>query len=387
MFLDEKSIEVRSGKGGDGICSFHREKFVPLGGPDGGDGGRGGHVILQVNEQYSTLLDMGNTRVYKAQNGQPGGAKRCTGASADDLIVGVPRGTIVKDEEGRILADLTEDGQRWIAARGGKGGMGNQHFATPSNQAPRKCLPGEAGEKRVLSLELKLMADVGLVGFPNAGKSSLVNKISSGRPKVGDYPFTTLEPVLGIVQMHGHSFVVADIPGLLEGASEGKGLGHQFLKHIERTHTLLFVIDGFMDNAYEQFAVLKGELAAFHPKLAQKPYVIALNKSDLGIDAAIKQFKDNGEKVIITSAFTGEGCVELQEALDAAVPHVQKKKVGWESKKLVESKAPKAADKTKAKAARKATAAKAAASKTSAKAATKTAAKKPAARKPAAKKK
>ncbi len=383
MFLDEKSIEVRSGKGGDGICSFHREKFVPLGGPDGGDGGRGGHVILQVNEQYSTLLDMGNARVYKAQNGQPGGAKRCTGASADDLIVSVPRGTIVKDEEGRILADLTEDGQRWIAARGGKGGMGNQHFATPSNQAPRKCLPGEAGEKRVLYLELKLMADVGLVGFPNAGKSSLVNKISSGRPKVGDYPFTTLEPVLGIVQMHGHSFVVADIPGLLEGASEGKGLGHQFLKHIERTHTLLFVIDGFMDNAYEQFAVLKGELAAFHPKLAQKPYVIALNKSDLGIDAAIKQFKDNGEKVIVTSAFTGEGCVELQEALDAAVPHVQKKKVGWESKKLVESKTPKAADKTKAKAARKATAAKSAASKTAAK----SAAKKPTARKPAAKKK
>lgn len=387
MFLDEKSIEVRSGKGGDGICSFHREKFVPLGGPDGGDGGRGGHVILQVNEQYSTLLDMGNTRLYKAHNGQPGGAKRCTGASADDLIVSVPRGTIVKDEEGRILADLTEDGQRWIAARGGKGGMGNQHFATPSNQAPRKCLPGEAGEKRVLYLELKLMADVGLVGFPNAGKSSLVNKISSGRPKVGDYPFTTLEPVLGIVQMHGHSFVVADIPGLLEGASEGKGLGHQFLKHIERTHTLLFVIDGFLDNAYEQFAVLKGELAAFHPKLAQKPYVIALNKSDLGIDAAIKQFKDNGEKVIITSAFTGEGCKELQESLDAAVPHVQKKKVGWESKKLVESKAPKAADKTKAKAARKATAAKAAASKSSTKSASKPATKKPAARKPAAKKK
>jgi len=386
MFLDEKSIEVRSGKGGDGICSFHREKFVPLGGPDGGDGGRGGHVILQVNEQYSTLLDMGNARVYKAQNGQPGGAKRCTGASADDLVVSVPRGTIVKDEEGRILADLTEDGQRWIAARGGKGGMGNQHFATPSNQAPRKCLPGEAGEKRVLYLELKLMADVGLVGFPNAGKSSLVNKISSGRPKVGDYPFTTLEPVLGIVQMHGHSFVVADIPGLLEGASEGKGLGHQFLKHIERTHTLLFVIDGFLDNAYEQFAVLKGELAAFHPKLAQKPYVIALNKSDLGIDAAIKQFKDNGEKVIVTSAFTGEGCTELQEALDAAVPHVQKKKVGWESKKLVESKTPKAADKTKAKAARKATAAKSAASKAAAKS-TKKPATKASAKKPAAKKK
>ena len=371
MFLDEKSIEVRSGKGGDGICSFHREKFVPLGGPDGGDGGRGGHVILQVNEQYSTLLDMGNTRLYKARPGQAGGAKRCTGKSAEDLIVDVPKGTIVKDAEGRILADLTEDGQRWIAARGGKGGMGNQHFATPSNQAPRKCTPGEAGEKRELFLELKLMADVGLVGFPNAGKSSLVNKISSGRPKVGDYPFTTLEPVLGIVQMNGHSFVVADIPGLLEGASEGKGLGHQFLKHIERTHTLLFVIDGFAENAFEQFSVLKSELAAFHPKLAKKPYVIALNKNDLGIDNAIKEFADHKEKVIVTSAVTGEGCRELQQALDEAVPHVQKKKVGWESKKVIEAKTMKAADKTKAKAARKEASAKKAPVKASSKATTK----------------
>lgn len=332
MFLDEKTIEVRSGKGGDGICSFHREKFVPLGGPDGGDGGRGGHVILQVNEQYSTLLDMGNTHLYKAESGKPGGAKRCTGLSADDLIVSVPRGTIVKDAEGRILADLTEPGQRWIAAKGGKGGMGNQHFATPSLQAPRKCTPGEKGEVRELFLELKLMADVGLVGFPNAGKSSLVNKISSGRPKVGDYPFTTLEPVLGIVQMNGHSFVVADIPGLLEGASEGKGLGHQFLKHIERTHTLLFVIDGFAENAYEQFTILKNELKAFHPKLAEKPYLIALNKCDLGIDAAIKEFKKHRQKIIVTSAVTGEGCHDLQQALDDAVPHVQKKKSGWTKK-------------------------------------------------------
>ncbi|MCF0223273.1 MAG: Obg family GTPase CgtA, partial [Fibrobacter sp.] len=244
-------------------------------------------------------------------------------------IVDVPRGTIVKDATGRILADLTEIGQRWIAAKGGKGGLGNQHFATPSNQAPRKCIPGEAGEKREIFLELKLMADVGLVGFPNAGKSSLVNKISSGRPKVGDYPFTTLEPVLGIVQMNGHSFVVADIPGLLEGASEGKGLGHQFLKHIERTHTLLFVIDGFAEDAYNQFTILKGELQAFHPKLAKKPYVIALNKSDLGVENAIKEFKAHKEKVIVTSALTGEGCQELLNALDSAVPHAQKKKTGW----------------------------------------------------------
>jgi GTP-binding protein len=227
---------------------------------------------------------------------------------------------------------LTEPGQKWIAARGGKGGMGNQHFATPKVQAPRKCTPGEKGEVRQLFLELKLMADVGLVGFPNAGKSSLVNKISSGRPKVGDYPFTTLEPVLGIVQVNGHSFVVADIPGLLEGASEGKGLGHQFLKHIERTHTLLFVIDGFAENAYEQFKVLKEELKAFHPKLAEKNFVVALNKSDLGIENAIKEFKKHRQKVVITSAVTGEGCPELQQALDDAVPHMHKKSIGWSKK-------------------------------------------------------
>ncbi len=329
MFLDEKTIEVRSGKGGDGLCSFRREKYVPLGGPDGGDGGRGANVILEVNEQYSTLLDMGNTRLYKATNGAPGGASRCTGASGKDLIVSVPRGTLVKDAEGHLLADLTEPGQRWIAARGGKGGLGNCHFATPTLQAPSKTIPGQAGEKRELFLELKLMADVGLVGFPNAGKSSLVNKISSGRPAVGDYPFTTLEPVLGIVSFHNHSFVVADIPGLIEGASEGRGLGHQFLKHIERTHSLLFVIDGFEEDAYEKFLILKKELEEFHPKLAEKPYVIALNKADLNIAASLKIFKEYGENPIVTSAVTGEGCENLKQKLDALVPQKHKVSKGW----------------------------------------------------------
>ncbi|HPW94192.1 MAG TPA: GTPase ObgE [Fibrobacteraceae bacterium] len=329
MFLDEKVIEVRSGKGGDGLCSFRHEIYTPLGGPDGGDGGRGGSVILAVNEQYSTLLDMGNIRLYKAKSGSPGGASRCTGASADDLIVNVPRGTLVKDEEGRILADLTEIGQTWVAAKGGRGGFGNQHFATPSNQAPRKIIPGKPGEKRMLYLELKLMADVGLVGFPNAGKSSLVHKISSARPKIGDYPFTTLEPILGIVQLGSRSFVVADIPGLIEGASEGRGLGHQFLKHIERTHTLLFVIDGFEEDAYEKFKILKKELLGFHPKLAEKPYLIALNKSDLGIEKTQKIFLKKKEKVILTSAITGEGCKELKIALDEMVPNKQKRSKGW----------------------------------------------------------
>lgn len=329
MFLDEKTIEVRSGRGGDGLCSFRREKYIPLGGPDGGDGGKGADVVLQVNEQFSTLLDMGNARLYKAQNGAPGGSARCTGASGKDLIVQVPMGTIVKDAAGHILADLTEPGERWIAAKGGKGGLGNIHFATPTMQAPRKTIPGQAGERRELFLELKLMADVGLVGFPNAGKSSLVNKISSGHPAVGDYPFTTTEPVLGIVSVGEHSFVVADIPGLVEGASAGRGLGHQFLKHIERTHSLLFVIDGFEGDAYEKFLILRRELADFHPKLAEKPYVIALNKADLGVAEAEAAFKAHGEAPILTSALSGEGTRDLKLALDKLVPQKQKKSKGW----------------------------------------------------------
>src|SRR5574344_219102 len=282
MFLDEKDIEVRSGKGGNGLCSFRREKFVPLGGPDGGDGGRGGSVILRVNEQYSTLLDMGNQHTLKA-------------------------------------------------GMGGDGGLGSSHFATPSFQAPETTTAGQNGERRELHLELKLMADVGLVGFPNAGKSSLVNKISSGRPKIGDYPFTTLDPVLGIIRLGDHSFVVADIPGLIEGASEGRGLGFQVLKHIERTNALLFVIDGFEKDAYAKFQALRKELKKFHPKLAEKPYVIALNKKDLGIDTALKVFEKKKEKVIVTSAMTGDGCKELTIALDRLVPNRHKRATGWES--------------------------------------------------------
>ena len=329
MFLDEKTIDVRSGKGGNGLSSFRREKFVPLGGPDGGDGGKGGSVILRANEQYTTLLDMGNSRIYKADNGEDGGASRCTGKSAKDLLIDVPCGTIVKDSTGHILADLTEPGQRWIAAKGGRGGLGNVHFATPSVQGPEKATRGQSGERRELFLELKLVADIGLVGFPNAGKSSLVNKISSARPKVGDYPFTTLEPVLGIVSHAAHSFVVADIPGLIDGASSGKGLGHEFLKHIERTYALLFVIDAYEEDAWKKFQTLRKELKNFHPKLVEKPYVIALNKSDLGIDSAIKKFKAKKENFIVTSAFSGKGIRELTQSLSDMVPDRHKKYKGW----------------------------------------------------------
>lgn len=331
MFLDEKTIDVRSGNGGNGLCSFRREKFVPLGGPDGGDGGKGGSVILQANEQYTTLLDMGNRYIYKANNGEDGGPSRSTGKSAKDLVIDVPCGTLVKDSAGHILADLTEPKQRWIAAKGGRGGLGNVHFATPSLQGPEKTTPGGRGERRELFLELKLVADVGLVGFPNAGKSSLVNKISSGRPKIGDYPFTTIEPVLGIVSHAERTFVVADIPGLIDGASEGKGLGHEFLKHIERTYALLFVIDAqdSENNAWERFTALRTELEKFHPKLVEKPYIVALNKCDQEIEKAKKDFTKHGEKFLVTSAYSGEGIRELIAALSGLVPDKRKKLRGW----------------------------------------------------------
>jgi len=327
MFLDETIIEVISGKGGEGLSSFRREACVPNGGPDGGDGGKGGSVILEVNEQYTTLLDMGNQRKYKAKQGANGGTAKCSGKGSQDLIVGVPQGTLVKDDEGRILADLTEIGQQWLAAQGGRGGMGNQHFATAKNQAPRKTIPAQLGERKILHLELKLMADVGLVGFPNAGKSSLVNKISSARPKVGAYPFTTLEPILGIVRLGERSFVVADIPGLIEGAADGKGLGHQFLKHIERTHTLLFVIDGFEDDAYKKYQKLCKELELFHPALAEKQRIIAINKADLNVEKTAKTFAKHKLPVQVVSAVTGEGCKELVIKLKDMLPSLHQK--GW----------------------------------------------------------
>lgn len=328
MFLDQTIINITSGKGGDGIASLRREAMRPKAGPDGGDGGRGASVYLRVNEQYTTLLDMGNIRIFRAENGENGGTNRCTGKSGVDLYIDVPKGTLVRDPQGVQLADLTEPGQTWLAAAGGKGGLGNQHFATAINQTPRKATPGKPAVQRELHLELKLMADVGLVGFPNAGKSSLVNKISGAQPKVADYPFTTLNPILGIVQSSpAHSFVIADIPGIIEGAAEGRGLGHTFLKHIERTHTLLFVIDAFAEKPWEQFQILKAELQRFHPLLAHKPYLVALNKADLGIGDAEAEFKAQGQAFIAISAITGQGCKELVRALANALPQLDKK--GW----------------------------------------------------------
>jgi GTPase len=324
MFLDESRIKVQAGDGGNGCSSFRREKYVPLGGPNGGDGGRGGHVILRVDVQVHTLYDIGTVRTFRAERGEHGQGSNCTGREGADLVVRVPVGTLVKDEEGRLLADLSQDGYEWIAAHGGKGGLGNQHFATARVQAPRKSLPGLPGETRELHLELKLVADVGLVGFPNAGKSSLLTALSKAHPRIGDYPFTTLEPSLGIVSVGGeYSFVLADIPGLIEGAAEGKGLGHRFLRHVERTRVLLFVVDPWDPQGVEesdelraarvrsQVKVLRQELLAYHPKLAEKPWMVAVNKCDLGrpVDPSLLP------KAHYVSARSRTGLKPLAEAL------------------------------------------------------------------------
>lgn len=328
MFLDEMKIHIESGKGGDGIATFRRETHVPLGGPDGGNGGWGGDIILQVSDNYNTLLDIGYDRNFRAEPGGRGGTSRKTGKSGQTQVIKVPPGTLVRNEAGEILADLTDHGQTWLAAKGGKGGTGNANFKSSTNQAPEYYTLGKPGELKDLFLELKLMADVGLVGFPNAGKSSLVNKISGARPKVGDYPFTTLEPILGIVSMRSFgSYVIADIPGIIEGAAEGKGLGHQFLRHIERNHALLFVIDGFNTDAFEQFTVLKAELKKFHAKLADKPILVALNKADLDITPAIDSFRENGHKCFPISAYSGEGIPALLDALEELVRPNQD--TGW----------------------------------------------------------
>jgi len=295
MFLDESRIQVKAGGGGNGIVSFRREKYVPFGGPNGGDGGRGGHVILRADPQVQTLYDIGTVRTFRAERGEHGQGSQRTGRGGEDLFVKVPLGTLVKDAEGNLLADLTEESTEWVAARGGKGGLGNQHFATPRNQAPRKAQPGQAGEERELFLELKLVADIGLVGFPNAGKSSLLAALSKATPRVSDYPFTTLEPSLGIVPVGDYSsFVMADIPGLIEGAADGKGLGHQFLRHIERTRVLLFLVDPWNPTQEEEtedertqrvrdaVKTLRGELEKYHPRLLAKPWVVAVNKCDVG---------------------------------------------------------------------------------------------------------
>ncbi len=318
MFIDYVKIKVKAGQGGSGACSFRREKHVPKGGPDGGDGGRGGSIILVVDPHLNTLIDFKYKSHYSVRHGQHGMGKNRHGRDAKDLRLRVPPGTVVKDAEtGEVLADLVHPGEEFVAARGGRGGRGNARFATPTHQAPREWEVGEPGEERWLILELKVLADVGLVGRPNAGKSTLLSRVSAAHPKIADYPFTTLQPNLGIVKVDDYkNFVMADIPGLIEGAHLGKGLGLQFLRHIERTRILVFLIDPTEGEPQKTFAILSKELEEYSPKLIHKPIVVVLTKQDIWD----QDYQSTAEKyfnfpLFTISAVTGSGINELKWGL------------------------------------------------------------------------
>lgn len=332
MFVDQAKIKIKAGDGGDGAVSFHREKYVAAGGPDGGDGGKGGDVVFQVDDNFSTLIDFRYKRKYVAERGQNGGARNCTGRSAQPLIVKVPRGTIVRDvETGRIMADMSTDEPK-ILAKGGKGGRGNVNFATATRQIPKFAKPGYPGEEFEVILELKLLADVGLVGFPNVGKSTLISVVSAAKPKIANYHFTTLSPVLGVVKVHEEkSFVMADIPGLIEGAGDGIGLGHEFLRHVERCRLIVHVVDvsGIEGrDPKEDFEIINAELAKFNEELAERPQIVAANKSDMATEEQIAEFREyvesKGLQFFCISAATTQGTSELinkvSEVLDTLPP-------------------------------------------------------------------
>ena len=295
MFVDKAKIRIKAGDGGDGAVSFHREKYVAAGGPDGGDGGRGGDIIFQADDNFSTLIDFRYKRKYTAEKGQNGSSRNCTGKSAPPLVIKVPRGTVIRDAAtGRVMADMSTDEPK-ILARGGNGGKGNVHFATSTRQIPRFAKPGFPGEEFEVTLELKLLADVGLVGFPNVGKSTLISVVSAAKPKIANYHFTTLTPVLGVVRIdEEHSFVMADIPGLIEGAGDGAGLGHEFLRHVERCRLIIHVVDvsGIEGrDPKEDFAIINAELAKFNAELAERPQIVAANKCDMATEEQIEAFR------------------------------------------------------------------------------------------------
>jgi GTPase len=327
-FFDEARIEVIAGKGGDGSASFRREKFVPRGGPDGGDGGRGGSIIVVADVNLNTLIDYRYTRIFRAKGGENGRGRDCNGHGADDIVLRVPVGTVIREaESGETIADLAKDGDRVVLAKGGKGGLGNLNFKSSVNRAPRQFTRGEPGETKNLEMELRVLADVGLLGMPNAGKSTLIRAVSSARPKVADYPFTTLQPNLGVVRVDGgRSFVMADIPGLIEGAAEGAGLGHQFLRHLKRTGLLLHLVDmAPYDDSTDPAAEVKaiaGELKKYDEALAKKPRWLIFNKMDL-LDpverkkraAAIVKKLRWTKPWFVVSAINGEGTKELTYAV------------------------------------------------------------------------
>jgi GTP-binding protein len=333
MFVDEVRITVKAGRGGDGVCSFRREMFVPRGGPDGGDGGNGGNIIFIASHRLTTLLDLRYQKHYEAEDGRPGGGSNCTGRRGKDVVVTLPVGTVVYDEKtGEVLADLIADGETATIAQGGRGGRGNSHFATSTNRVPTHFEPGTEGEERELRLELKLLADVGLVGYPNAGKSTLIAAISAARPKIADYPFTTLVPNLGVVQWGSdRSFIVADIPGLIAGAHEGKGLGFQFLRHIERTSFLLHLIDvseWATEGPVASFEVMRKELESYDPSLAKRPFAVVATKIDVAGDLsrlkALQSYCNRRQYTCLPiSAATREGLTNLITFVGQQVDHLR----------------------------------------------------------------
>ena len=330
QFMDKAKIRIVSGKGGNGVVAWRREKFVDKGGPAGGDGGNGGSIYLIADEGMSTLMDFTYKTVFKAENGENGFKKSMHGKSAKDLYIKVPMGTVVKDlKTGNIIADLITHKQEVLVAKGGKGGRGNIHFCTPQNRAPQYCEPGEPGIERNLLLELKLIADVGLLGMPNAGKSTFISRVSAAKPKIADYPFTTIIPNLGVVRKRNNDgYVIADIPGLIEGASIGVGLGHDFLRHVERCRFLLHIVDGTEENPLENYKIINNELAQYSKELSELFQIVAINKIDSiekeKLDKTVKEFKDSGVDVFLISAVTGEGIDKLKNELEIRVDTIEK---------------------------------------------------------------
>ncbi len=325
MFVDQARIMIKAGDGGDGAVSFHREKYVAAGGPDGGDGGKGGDIVFQADDNFSTLIDFRYQKKYTAQRGENGSSRRCTGKSAPDLIIRVPRGTVVRESKtGRIMADLSTD-EPQVLAKGGKGGKGNMHFATSTRQIPRFAKPGFPGESFEVTLELKMLADVGLVGFPNVGKSTLISVVSAAKPKIANYHFTTLTPVLGMVRVaEEQSFVMADIPGLIEGASEGVGLGHDFLRHIERCRLILHIVDVSGSEGrdpIQDYEAIQQELERFHAELAERPQIVAGNKCDIADPEQVERFRsyitEKGLPFYEISAAAAQGTKNLMQAAAA----------------------------------------------------------------------
>lgn len=333
MFADRATIIIRSGKGGDGHVSFRREKYVPDGGPDGGDGGNGGDVIFEIDEGQNTLGDYRHKRKYKAGDGEEGGKKRCHGSNGNDVVLKVPEGTVIMDaQSGKVIADMSGENRRQVVLKGGHGGKGNQHYATPTMQVPKYAQPGQPAQELEVLLELKMIADVGLVGFPNVGKSTFLSRVTNARPKIANYHFTTLSPNLGVVDTENGGFIIADIPGLIEGASEGVGLGHEFLRHIERTRVIIHIVDAASTEGrdpVEDIYKINKELEAYNQEIASRPQVIAANKIDCiynneegdPIQRLKQEFEPKGIKVYPISAVTGQGVRELlfhvKELLDA----------------------------------------------------------------------